>query len=41
MSKITKEELKDLQELQGKLNAIKHDIRFIRNSETFIIAYVR
>jgi hypothetical protein len=26
MSKITKEELKDLQEQQGKLNAIKHDI---------------
>lgn len=26
MSKITKEELKELQEQQGKLNAIKHDI---------------
>ena len=26
MSKITKEELKGLQEQQGKLNAIKHDI---------------
>ena len=26
MSKITKKELKDLQEQQGKLNAIKHDI---------------
>ena len=26
MSKITKEELKKLQEQQGKLNAIKHDI---------------
>ena len=26
MSKITKEELKDLQEQQTKLNAIKHDI---------------
>ena len=26
MSEITKEELKELQEQQGKLNAIKHDI---------------
>ena len=26
MSKISKEELKELQEQQGKLNAIKHDI---------------
>ena len=26
MSKISKEELKDLQEQTGKLNAIKHDI---------------
>ena len=26
MSKITKEELKELQESTGKLNAIKHDI---------------
>jgi vacuolar-type H+-ATPase subunit D/Vma8 len=26
MSKITKEELKELQEQQGKLNAIKHDL---------------
>lgn len=26
MSKISKEELKELQETQGKLNAIKHDI---------------
>ena len=33
MSKITKEELKDLQELQGKLNAIKHDIGLLETQK--------
>ena len=33
MSKISKEELKDLQELQGKLNAIKHDIGLLETQK--------
>jgi len=31
MSKISKEELKELQESQGKLNAIKHDLGLLSN----------
>jgi len=30
MSKISKEELKELQESQGKLNAIKHDLGLLQ-----------
>ena len=33
MSKITKEELKDLQEQTGKLNAIKHDIGLLEGQK--------
>ena len=33
MSKITKEELKDLQESQGKLNAIKHDLGLLETQK--------
>ena len=33
MSKITKEELKELQELQGKLNAIKHDLGLLQTQQ--------
>jgi hypothetical protein len=33
MSKISKEELKDLQESQGKLNAIKHDLGLLETQK--------
>ena len=33
MSKITEEELKDLQEQTGKLNAIKHDIGLLETQK--------
>ena len=33
MSKISKEELKDLQEQQGKLNAIKHDLGLLETQK--------
>jgi len=33
MSKISKEELKDLQESQGKLNAIKHDVGLLETQK--------
>ena len=33
MSKISKEELKDLQEQQGKLNAIKHDLGLLQTQQ--------
>ena len=33
MPKISKEELKDLQESQGKLNAIKHDLGLLETQK--------
>jgi hypothetical protein len=33
MSKISKEELKDLQESEGKLNAIKHDLGLLQTQQ--------
>ena len=33
MSKISKEELKELQESQGKLNAIKHDLGLLQTQQ--------
>jgi len=36
MSKISKEELKDLQESQGKLNAIKHDLGLLETLKSIV-----